>query len=178
MWQNREALEGKLQGELVRMLVRGDTPVNAGKRLAKEMGVGLYQATRFVQTECTYTQTLADLETADKLGADKMEYVVTLEMHTCGTCGELDGFVIECKYLDPGVNAPPMHPHCRCTLVPYYEDNDTTRWGRDPETGKGKPVSDISFDEWKRQYLMKDSYKNFNRVCKRRQFRSYSGGVC
>lgn len=70
LWQNREALAGKLQGELVRMLVRGDTPVNAGKRLAKVMGVGLYQTTRFVQTECTYTQTMADLETADKLGAD------------------------------------------------------------------------------------------------------------
>lgn len=160
LWQNREALAGKLQGELVRMLVRGDTPVDAGKRLAKQMGVGLYQATRLVQTECTYAQTLADMETADKLGADKMEYVATLEMHTCGTCGELDGSVIERKYLEPGVNAPPMHPHCRCTLVPYYEDNDTARWARDPETGKGKPVSDISFDEWKRQYLTKDLSKN------------------
>lgn len=51
-------------------------------------------------------------------------------------------------------------PHCRCTLVPYYEDNDTTRWARDPDTGKGNPVSDISFDEWKRQYLTKDLSKN------------------
>lgn len=154
LWQNRETLAGKLQGELVRMLVRGDTPVDAGKRLAKEMGVGLYQAARLVQTECTYAQTLADLETADKLGADKMEYVATLEMHTCGTCGELDGSVIERKYLEPGVNAPPMHPHCRCTLVPYYEDNDTTRWARDPDTGKGSKTEDMTYSQWEKKYLI------------------------
>lgn len=154
LWQNREVLAGKLRGELVRMLVRGDTPVDAGKRLAKEMGVGLYQATRLVQTECTYAQTLADLETADKLGVDKMEYVATLEMHTCGTCGELDGSVIERKYLEPGVNAPPMHPHCRCTLVPYYEDNDTTRWARDPDTGKGSKTEEMTYSQWEKKYLI------------------------
>lgn len=173
LWQNREALAGKLQGELVRMLVRGDTPVDAGKRLAKEMGVGLYQATRLVQTECTYAQTLADLETADKLGVDKMEYVATLEMHTCGTCGELDGSVIERKYLEPGVNAPPMHPHCRCTLVPYYEDNDTTRWARDPDTGKGKPVSDISFDEWKLQYACLEQNESV-KITKKKENNAFS----
>lgn len=153
IWQNKETLANKLQGELIRTLVRGDTPVEAGKRLAKQMGVGLRQATRLVQTECTYAQTLADIELADKLGADKLEFVATLEAHTCDTCGDLDGSVIERKYLEPGVNAPPMHPHCKCKMVPYYDDNETDRWARDRKTKKGKTVKSMTFNDWKRIYV-------------------------
>lgn len=154
IWASREKLSAQLQGELVRCLVTGESPVKAGRRIAERMGVGQRQAARLVNTECTYAQTLADKNTANEMGVKKMQYLATLESHTCDTCGSLDKKLIPVNDILPGLNAPPIHPNCRCTLVPYFPDN-TNRWMRDPETEQGRMIRDTTFEEWKKKYLKK-----------------------
>lgn len=153
IWDNREKLTNELQGELLRSIVQGKGPVEAAARLASKMGVGQYQAVRLIQTEATAVATMADRDSFQSLGVEKVEYVATLEAHTCPTCGGLDGKIFTLKEVAAGMTAPPMHPNCRCTLVPYFEDEKGRRWMKDPETLERKIVKNITFEEWKKQYI-------------------------
>ena len=36
----------------------------------------------------------------------------------CPVCNELNGKVFKVKNMVPGVNAAPIHPHCRCSTAP------------------------------------------------------------
>lgn len=77
--------------------------------------------------------------------------MATLESHTCEVCARLDGKIFKMSKKKEGINYPLIHPHCRCTTVPHIKDlpDVKERWMRDPETGKGKLIKSMSFDEWK-----------------------------
>lgn len=155
IWDNREQVTREMQGELVRSIIQGKGAYESSLRLAQKMGTGQYQAVRLLQTEATYITTMADVDSFGAMGVEKVQYVATLEAHTCGTCGGLDDKVMNRKDAVPGVTAPPMHPNCRCTLVPYYGDNATRRWMKNPSTFDRKTTGDISFKEWQEKYIIK-----------------------
>ena len=68
----------------------------------------------------------------------------------------LDGEIFKLVDRTVGVNASPLHPMCRCTELPYIEDNISTRFARD-EKGKGIEVpTSMTFNEWKKNYKIKD----------------------
>ncbi|WP_303051938.1 minor capsid protein [uncultured Dialister sp.] len=155
IWDNREQVTREMQGELVRSIIQGKGAYESSLRLAQKMGTGQYQAVRLLQTEATYITTMADVDSFGAMGVEKVQYVATLEAHTCGTCGGLDDKVMNRKDAVPGVTAPPMHPNCRCTIVPYYGDNATRRWMKDPSTFERKTTGDMSFKEWQAKYIIK-----------------------
>lgn len=155
IWDNREQVTREMQGELVRSIIQGKGAYESSIRLAQKMGTGQYQAVRLLQTEATYITTMADVDSFGSMGVEKVQYVATLEAHTCGTCGGLDDKVMNRKDAVPGVTAPPMHPNCRCTLIPYYGDNATRRWMKDPSTFERKTTGDMSFKEWQKRYIIK-----------------------
>lgn len=153
IWSNREQVTAAAQGELLRSIIQGKGPVEASERLAQKMGVGKYQAVRLIQTETTYITTAANTAAFKASGVDRVEYVATLEAHTCETCGALDGKVLSLKDVAAGMTAPPMHPNCRCVLVPYFDDNKTRRWMKDPDTFERKTVANTTFEQWKKKYI-------------------------
>lgn len=61
-----------------------------------------------------------------------------------------------------GLNAPLIHPYCRCRTVPYFKDlpSANRRWSKDPITGKRKMVKDMNFDEWKKAQINTNSLYN------------------
>ena len=55
-----------------------------------------------------------------------------------------------------GVNAAPIHPYCRCTAVPYFNDEFTNgeRWSRKYSDDITDPVPEkMTYTEWKEKYL-------------------------
>ena len=54
-----------------------------------------------------------------------------------------------------GVNMHPMHPWCRSTTEPVFDDDALTqmeRWARDPVTGEEMRVPpDMTYREWERK---------------------------
>lgn len=54
-----------------------------------------------------------------------------------------------------GVTAPPFHPRCRGCTCPYLgeEFRASVRAARDPETGKTITVRNMSYKEWKNEFL-------------------------
>lgn len=63
-----------------------------------------------------------------------------------------------------GINAPPFHPNCRCTTIPYFNDEFTQnekRAARD-ENGKSVLVDNISYEDWKKKYIKEHSQEEFD----------------
>ena len=122
---------------------------------------------RLIITEMGHVAEEATAKAYEASDIEQYEYMATLESHTCSVCGHLDGEIFNLKDREIGVNYPLMHPRCRCTTVPYLKGLPpaTERWMRDPETGKGRLIKDMTFDEWKKRYIHKlDNSKLVNKA--------------
>ncbi len=162
LWTSREQLIGTLQAELTRALITGADSKSVAKTIAQKMNAAEYAASRLVQTEITRIITESDKDTFAEMNIDEVEIVGTLDGHTCGTCGDMDGKYMPRSEAHAGTTAPPFHPNCRCVIVPYFGDEEETgkRVMRDPETGKSKIVENMTFKEWKEKYGGGNAPKN------------------
>ncbi|MDD6946811.1 MAG: minor capsid protein, partial [Ruminococcus callidus] len=50
------------------------------------------------------------------------EYLCVEDHRTCETCRALSGQTFKISERNAGLNFPPMHPWCRCTVMPVVED--------------------------------------------------------
>ncbi len=154
LWKNRTQLVATLQSELTRALITGADSASVAKTIAQKMNAAEYAASRLVQTELTRIITESDKDTFAEMGIDEVEIVGTLDGHTCGTCGAMDGKHMPRSDAKAGTTAPPFHPNCRCVIVPYFGDDEEgdARAMRDPETGKTVTAPPMTFKEWKEKY--------------------------
>ncbi len=103
-----------------------------------------------IQTESAHVAEMAAADTYKEAGIDQWRWRATLEVHTCDRCASLDGQVFDVD----GNQAPPpsAHPNCRCFSEPVIDGwEPAKRWSRDPVTGKGEFVSNLTFKEWREQ---------------------------
>lgn len=90
----------------------------------------------------------------DALGAEKYRILGTLDFETCSKCGKMDGKVFDLKDYKPGVNAPPFHNDCRCTIILYLEDEDI--WGvgeraaRDKDGNTYYVPGNMTYSKWRK----------------------------
>ena len=165
IWKDRDKLKYSLEKILTQGIIRGDSPDKTAKLISKETGTELSASHRLVLTESAAIAERASLESYKELGVDEIEILVTLDEKTCGTCGPLDGRHFPKSEAKTGVNIPPFHPWCRCTTVPYFNDEftaDEQRAARDKDGNTYYVPGNMTFEEWKRKYV--DSavdYPNF-----------------
>ena len=157
IWENKEKLKYSLERTLTQGIIRGSAPRKIAEAIAKETGRELYAAKRLVLTESAKMAEKASEEGYRELGVKEIEIVVALDERTCEVCGEMDGKHFP---LDKSEGlTPPFHPNCRCTTVPYFDDEFTQgeeRAARD-ENGKTYYVpSDMKYTEWKEKYVEKN----------------------
>ena len=154
IWLRKEELLNMARTELSQTIIRGDAPDKAIKNIAKKLEVDKHKAGRLVMTESAYFASVAQKQCFTDLGVEKYEIVATLDSHTSEICQELDGKVRDMKDYKEGDTAPPFHPWCRTTTVPYFEDDYGERAARDPYTGEVFYVpSSMKYKEWKETYL-------------------------
>lgn len=122
-------------------------------RGTKENGYrdGILEATR--QSATTTARTIVNgvasnsmletcAENADVI--DGIKFVATLDSKTCPFCGSYDGRIWKPDEAAL-VKRPPLHPNCRCTVIPHVETGDGTE-------GK-RPAANADFDK-----LAEDAY--------------------
>lgn len=157
IWSNKQKLVGKLHTELAQSIIRGEAPDKAIKRLAKEMGVSRKQAGRLIMTETAAISSAASLESYKELGIKQYQILATLDNRTSIICQEMDHKIFDLKDYQVGMTAPPYHPYCRSTTVPYFNDEFTTgeqRSAKDESTGKTYYVpASISYKKWKHVFV-------------------------
>lgn len=162
IWKNKTKLINTLDQELSRMILTGETPQKAIQNIKKAMNTSLSNAKRLVLTEQAYFTSIAQKDAYGELDVEEYEFVGTLDGRTCDDCGKLDGEHFPLSEISPGVNAPPMHPYCRCTICPYFDDEftiDGYRVGRNTKTGEINYFpSDMTYGEWKNRYLVSEDH--------------------
>ncbi len=156
VWKNyHEELPKQLVDVMLRGTFMGYSPQRITKMFQQRFeSIRRHQIHRLVITEMGHIAEQATSKAYEESGIEEYEYMATLESHTCEVCAHLDGEIFKMPEKKEGVNYPLIHPHCRCTTVPYIEGLPEVkeRWMRDPETGKGKIINNMSFDEWKQKY--------------------------
>lgn len=165
IWKRKNELLKTVRTELSQTIIRGDPPDNAIKTLAKKLEVDKYKAGRLIMTESAYFASKAQKQCFNDLDVEKYEIVATLDSHTSEICQELDGQVREMKDYEEGVTAPPFHPWCRTTTIPYFEDNKDGERAARGEDGKTYYVpSNMTYKEWKEKYVDGENDESRNKI--------------
>ena len=156
IWADKNRLIIQLEQILSQEFVRGRGPREVAKVFSDKMQTSYYNAQRLIRTELNYISNKGTMKAYKESGVvDRYQYLATLDSRTSDICRELDGKIFELKEAKVGVNLPPLHPHCRSTTIPYFEDNEIEdRVARDKD-GKGKSYKlgkDVTFFEWVEQY--------------------------
>lgn len=124
IWGNTEALKAALNEGLIECVVTGKKASDLKKRLQNEFGASFRQADMLVRTELQHIQTEAARQRYEDDGITKYEFLGREETHGCShspSCHDLDGQVFYMKDMKVGRNAPPIHPRCRCSIVPVID---------------------------------------------------------
>lgn len=157
IWKNKEKLVNTLHTELSQGIIRGEDPRQAIDNIAKTMKISKNQAGRLVMTESAAISAAAAKECYKDLGLEQYQILATLDNLTSEICREMDGKVFSVSEYEIGVTAPPFHPWCRSTTIPYFSDEFTEgemRAARNEDTGKTYYVpADMTYPEWTKEYV-------------------------
>lgn len=163
IWGNdRVNLINQLETKLSQAFIKGEAPEKLIKDIVKTMQVSKSAASRLVMTESAFFASASRLDSYKAIGIEKFQILSALDNTTCGLCGSLDGKVISLSEYMPGTTAPPFHPWCRCTTIPYFKDEFTTKEKRlaRGEDGKAyKAPGDMTYQQWKEKYASKEIKK-------------------
>lgn len=154
-WANKQSLVNTVNTQLTQMIIRGEAPDKAIAAVAKQFEVSKSKAGRLVMTESAYFSSAAQKDCFNALGVEQYTWICSFDKDTCELCGALDGKVFKMSEYQVGLTAPPAHPWCRCCTAPYFEDmaGIGERWTRNPDGTTQKVPADMSFEEWKGQYV-------------------------
>ena len=182
LWKQKDHLQTQLMESVTTMLIQGKHPKTLAADFAKKMQSKKFDAYRLLHTESSFLMSEAAHAAYREDDVKKYQILATLDSKTCGLCGDLDGKVYDVDKAVVGVNMPPFHPLCRCTDVPYYDDEsvDMSRTARDPETGKTYDVpGNMTYKEWHAQYIEQNPDKVLaekklrNKAADEAQFKKY-----
>ena len=70
----------------------------------------------------THVQTEAAADRYKDAGVTEYEILVAEDERLCNECGAMHGKRFPITEKQPGINAPPFHPNCRCTIIPVLPD--------------------------------------------------------
>lgn len=93
-------------------IARGQNSVVIAREIAKNYNTSFYNIERLCITESAHITESATMESYKEHGVDEIQFVATLDAHTCSECGYWDGKHYSKKEAVIGVNYPPVHPNC------------------------------------------------------------------
>lgn len=146
VWSNTKQTAEQAQEIITRGLLSRKSYNQMANELAEVTQNSKYNATRLVRTQCNHYLNAGEFKAYEELGVEQYLYLATLDYKTCRRCQPLDGRIFNTKDKREGVNAPTIHPHCRCTTTVPVEF--ARRWARDPITGKGVKIPNMTYSEW------------------------------
>ena len=107
---------GMIQGKNSRQLAKDLRKYYYGPEYLKNGKKGaVYNTERLMRTELARVQTEAQKQAYIKEGTEEYKFMALGD--ACDVCMAINGKSFKVKDMMPGENAPPMHPHCRCTTV-------------------------------------------------------------
>ena len=161
IWGQSQRTFNSIQKVIDQGLTGGWSVDRMSKELTLRTGVALSQARTLVQTETTFYNNLATLDTIKELGAEYYEIVAVLDNNTSKICRRKNGKIYPISEYKAGQTAPPFHVWCRSTIMPSHQSKDGEKSDNpyidilmnDHKVNvapNDKSLSDV-FDEWERE---------------------------
>ena len=126
IWLYQDLLKNELSGLLQSGLIQGKNPRVLARELKKTFETSTYNAERLMRTELARVQTEAQKQSFERNGFTEYEFIVN--GGCCDICAGLSGKHFKVAKMMPGENAPPMHPHCRCSTAAYEDSAEYEAW--------------------------------------------------
>ena len=123
IWQTNQKLVDNLTQTLMNGMVTGKGIDELSSALRKRMfdstgtNYSTYDIRRIIRTESAFIQETAISNVNKDYGVE--EYQLLTSSNCCENCAILHGRKFKESERKAGLNAPPFHPHCRCTTAPY-----------------------------------------------------------
>lgn len=144
LWENTDRLAALAKREVTLGFMSGAGVQRMAKEIDDVMGKGRHAAERLVRTEASYFANQGEMASYRELGIK--EYVFL--GGGCEVCQALNGHAFPLADGAPGINMPPMHPNCKCTIRAKAErELFRDRDGANPLKGNER------FGEWKKRYV-------------------------
>jgi len=131
IWANQAELRDGINRTLERTIIRGENPRKAARELRGLVsenfkgkhgtGGAKYAADRIAITESARVQSAVQEQAFKDAGIEQYMFIAEVDERVCEECGSLDGKIFKVSEMEPGVNAAPIHPSCRCSTSSYVE---------------------------------------------------------
>ena len=132
IWQYQDMMKADISKLLQSALIQGKNPRAVASELRKYLlgdkhGKGArYNMERLMRTELARVQTEAQKQSFKQSGFGK--YMFIANGGCCPACGAINGKKFDIAKMMPGLNAPPMHPNCRCGTAAYEDSKEYEAW--------------------------------------------------
>lgn len=134
IWQYQDLMREDLGKVLTDGLIRGKNPRAIARDMKKvfyggdpkKVGGYRFCIERLMRTELARVQTEAQKQSFERNGFE--EYIFIVNGGCCPICQGLSGKHFKVSKMMPGENAPPMHPHCRCSTAAYSDRREYDEW--------------------------------------------------
>lgn len=152
LWgNNMPALRTHLEAELRNGLIQGIHPRELARRFRQHYGGSAKDTERLMVTEMRRLQTSVQKESFERNGFREYTFITTGDERVCEDCDALNGQHFKVSEMQPGENAPPMHPSCRCSTAAWMDGDKYKRWIDALASGE-----DVRWDEFEA-----DDYTDF-----------------
>lgn len=150
VWGNIDKLTETLRRELASGFVDGSSIQKMARRVDDVMKKEMFSATRLVRTETKYFTSQAHMLSYKKMGIDEYMY----KGAGCFKCAACNGMKEKFENAIVGVNFPPLHPNCKCRIVPV-----TSMSLFDMKRDVNPLEDNVKFKEWKEKYIKDNKAK-------------------
>ena len=144
LWENTDKLAALAKREITLGFMSGSSVQKMAKEIDDVMEKGRYAVERLVRTESSYFSNQGELQSYQEMGIAEYEFLGG----GCDICQALNGQCYLITEAEPGLNLPPIHPNCKCTIrAKAQRDMFKNREGANPLKDNPK------FEEWKKKYV-------------------------
>jgi SPP1 gp7 family putative phage head morphogenesis protein len=126
IWMYQDLMKADLAKLLESGLIQGKNPRVLARELKKTFNTSTFNAERLMRTELARVQTEAQKQSFIRNGFEEYEFIVNAGC--CPICQALNGKHFKVEKMMPGENAPPIHPHCRCSTAAYSDRKEYEEW--------------------------------------------------
>lgn len=139
IWNTTDRLAQMLEKEITASYLSGKTNRVIAQEIADRFSAAYRDAERLVRTETSYVANRAAVEEYAQAGCRYVEFLTAKDSRTCPICTGRDGDIVPIEEAKPGGTIPPLHPNCRCTVLPVVVEDEIERAGY-------KPLTEYDFD--------------------------------
>lgn len=117
VWHNSALLENSLNNTLKFELVQGTSIQKIARSLANECDVAYKRALTLARTEANHYMNEGTKDRYKEMDVEQVEIITAHDNRVCKTCQKYDRRI----YNIDKTPILPLHPNCRCTIVPIIK---------------------------------------------------------